>query len=377
MSMNTARLEPPFPNSVAKGVSDGSLSRPQTILQSLTRLVSRAALAFSMMCGLFWAQNVVAQDIGFTMHPDNPVLLVGPAGAWDSAFVDPAAVILHDGQFHSFYAGVPSWPHDLAVGHASSSDGVTWKRSGPNPVLTGDGTSFATKSINPNSVIVTEDGQWVLFFTIASHGSFKGSIGRAVAPHPTGPWVVDANPILLPGSKGRWDHRGIGNASVVKSEDGFTLYYSGEGEVKGEPYSTIETMIGMATSSDGVTWVKYDNPATTDELFHDSDPVMRGSNTPANWANDYVTDPNVQRTSDGLAMVFRAGNGKNVGYATSVDGTNWVHKVDGPILEPHHAGVSELYFVSFIHHKGDDYIYFEGGSYTEANGYLITRMGSS
>ena len=76
-------------------------------------------------------------------------------------------------------------------------------------------------------------------------------------------------------------------------------------------------------------------------------------------------------------MVFRGGDGKQVGYARSEDGLTWEHDLDGPILGPRDAGVTELYFVSFLHHNGTDYVYFEGGSYTGAQGFLATRNGSS
>jgi len=316
--------------------------------------------------------TATAQEAGFVVHPENPVLRVGPAGAWDRAFLDPAAMIYHDGNFHSFYAGVPSWPHDLAIGHASSPDGVVWTRSGSDPVLTGAQADFETRSINSNSVIVTDEGQWMLYFSIATHTAFTGSIGRAVAPGPTGPWVIDPEPVLQPGPKGAWDHRGVGNASVVKSDDGYIMYYSGEGETAGEEYTTIHSMIGMAHSHDGKTWTKYNDESTGDSGFAESDPVMRGSDTGNSWAKDSITDPNVQKTNEGWAMVFR-GDSKSVGYATSNDGVNWRQPFEGPVLKPRDAGVSELFFVSFVHHNDTDYIYFEGGSYTSANGYLVTR----
>ena len=347
------------------------------INRTLIRSLRRFLYAFPVAALLFGGDAVAAEEPDFVVHPDNPVLPVGPSGAWDAAFVDPAAVIYQDGTFHSFYAGVPSWPYDLAIGHASSPDGVNWTRSGPDAVLTGSTANFETQSINSNSVIVTDDGQWMLYFTIATHGSFKGSIGRAVAPSPTGPWSIDPEPVLQPGPKGAWDHRGIGNASVVQSDSGYVMYYSGEGMKKGEQFSTVHNMIGLARSKDGVTWTKNNDKSTTDERFRESAPIMQGGETNNNWAKEYVTDPNVQKTADGWAMVFRGGDGKKIGYATSKNGVDWEPAFEGPILEPHHAGVSQLYFVSFIHRDGSDYVYFEGGSYNSANGFLAIRRGPS
>jgi len=38
-------------------------------------------------------------------------------------------------------------------------------------------------------------------------------------------------------------------------------------------------MIGMATSTDGIHWTKYDNPETTGDLFALSDPIFSQADT--------------------------------------------------------------------------------------------------
>ncbi len=339
----------------------------------LIHALRRFALALTAAPLFLVNSAATAEESGFVLHRGNPVLPVGPSGAWDSAFIDPAAVIYHDGMYHSFYAAVPTWPYDLAIGHASSPDAVNWTRSGSDPVLVGAAADFESRSINSNSAIITDDGQWVLYFTIATHGAFKGSIGRAVASGPTGPWVVDPEPVLQPGPKGAWDHNGIGNASVLRTDAGYVMYFSGEGVVKGEKFSETHTMVGLARSDDGVAWIKHDDPVTVDGRYRESDPVLRDGEAEDGWMKSYITDPNVQRTADGWAMVFRGGNGKKIGYATSRDGIVWEHAFESPILVPSAAGVSEIYFTSFLHRDGVDYVFFEGGSFTEANGFLATR----
>jgi len=60
---------------------------------------------------------------------------------------------------------------------------------------------------------------------------------------------VDPKPVLEPGSKGSWDEVRVDTPSVVKTDDGYAMYYAGAS-------ADGVIMIGMATSSDGITWKK-------------------------------------------------------------------------------------------------------------------------
>jgi predicted GH43/DUF377 family glycosyl hydrolase len=72
----------------------------------------------------------------FTPHPANPVLPVGPAGAWDSHTVETPRITAEDGVFYLFYSG--SDRHDDYPAHAglaTSRDLVHWTKSPRNPVF--------------------------------------------------------------------------------------------------------------------------------------------------------------------------------------------------------------------------------------------------
>jgi len=59
-------------------------------------------------------------------------------------------------------------------------------------------------------------------------------------------------PVLRPGPDGVWDDEGVANPAVVHDATGYKLYYSG--------YDGQIWRIGLATSTDGVTWTKVANP---------------------------------------------------------------------------------------------------------------------
>lgn len=73
--------------------------------------------------------------ISWTKHAGNPVLDVGPAGAWDSLTVYYPNVIRAGGAYEMWYTGFDG--RQLRIGHATSADGVAWTRDPANPVLAG------------------------------------------------------------------------------------------------------------------------------------------------------------------------------------------------------------------------------------------------
>jgi predicted GH43/DUF377 family glycosyl hydrolase len=137
-------------------------------------------------------------------------------------------------------------------------------------------------------------------------------------------------PVLVPGGKGTWDADTVNQPSViVNGDDEFLMFYSGYGP-------SGETSIGMATSEDGITWTKHDNPETGDE-FAESDPVFFGGDT--GWDSGSLHQPRVVQNDNGqLVMVYRLrrlGRGNmRLGVAVSDDGLNWRRYGDTPTFAP-------------------------------------------
>jgi hypothetical protein len=285
---------------------------------------------------------------GFRLFTDEPVLAMGAPGTWDSGLMDPGAVVYHEGQFHMFYDGVPSFPALLGIGYAVSEDGLTFSRISADPVFTLDDVPWDPKpgNIRANSVLV-EEGTWVLYFTASEGlGSLVGVVGRATAASPTGPWTVDGERVLEPGDAKAWDSGAIGHVEVVRSGEGYVMYYSaGLG-------------IGMATSADGIRWEKYDDPTTDREVYAASDPVM---------AKPGAEDPNVQPTVWGWAMAYRYRF--SLHYAESTDGLHWTDAPVNPIVTFLDRGI---YFSSLSVRDGAAFLYFEAGDPSATSVYVAT-----
>ena len=86
------------------------------------------------------------------------------ATAWAARYVDPGAMIYHDGAFHMFINGFNSYPGVTSIGYATSPDGYTWSLASKDPVFTSDKVTYAQAAIFVSSVLVGDDGTWTLYF---------------------------------------------------------------------------------------------------------------------------------------------------------------------------------------------------------------------
>jgi len=315
----------------------------------------------------------------FHFYAENPVLQQSNNPNWDNLYIDPGGMVYYQGQFHMFYNGINGFPAPVGVGYATSPDGYHWTRQVSEPVLTPKGMSTG-KYLGTNffvtSALVEDDGTWVLYFYTLKGGTFNGpgEIGRATAPAPTGPWTIDPAPILNPGPDGAWDDVA---PDVLKIDKSYIMYYDGHG------YDST-SLIGMATSSDGIHWTKYNDPATTDPAFAESDPVLTVSKV--GWDSTRVIDPNVIKTSDGWKMIYLAtvgtgkfsGGGFAFGSAHSPDGMHWSKSAQNPVLSnKDHAHWSATYLATLLHIEDTYYLYFDfaTSSVNGTNVYLATFTG--
>ena len=113
-----------------------------------------------------------ADGANWSRDPAEPILDVGPTGAWDAGGIETPAVVYFNGAFQLFYTGYPYKVDDpqhsvldYGVGHATSCDGVNWTRAGSTPVVAPSG-SDADPSNDWYGFIVGEPGPVVVGSTL-------------------------------------------------------------------------------------------------------------------------------------------------------------------------------------------------------------------
>lgn len=270
-------------------------------------------------------------EFNFTWYENNPILSSGDQGEWDVNQVLEGKVLYVDDVFHMFYTGLGV--NSVGIGYAVSSDGLTFTKHDANPIFQSDGEGFDTVGVSHGTPLLVGD-TWMLFYNAVNVGEkFRAdtaggsSIGVTTAPDPTGPWSVGQQ-VLTSGASGEWDSGFIIPDSIVTTEDGYRMYYSA-----GPDPDENEMMCGMATSSDGITWAKYDDPSTTQAPFAESDPVLQPG--PSAWGSVSI-QCRVLKTDTGWEMFYRewiSMSSAAVGYAFSPDGVQWTKYADNPILD--------------------------------------------
>jgi predicted GH43/DUF377 family glycosyl hydrolase len=259
-------------------------------------------------------------------YEDNPVLLPGPAGSWDSQSVEGGSVLFTDNLYHIWYSGNDGM--NLRIGHATSVDGIVWEKDTNNPVLDiGPAGSWDENNVGYPSVIIKES---IFHMWYSGENDQSGNIGYAIS-YDGSTWVKDtSNPVLEVGDIGSWEEVEVFPMpnSVLYHEGQYKIWYGGENA--NEIYA-----IGYATSTDGVNWQK-------DSL----NPIIEASMPPQfDW---YNTVPGSVLFIDGLFHMWYSGCGSDirfqVGHAVSSNGIDWIKdSINNPVIE--YGSVDEWDFV--------------------------------
>ncbi len=238
----------------------------------------------------------------------------------DRGAVLPAAVtVAADGTYHAWVIAFAETPGIQELHHLTSPDAVTWTDV-PDPSLAGLSEGLGNPGAMPTSVLVDADG-WVMFYTGTLASEREGwDIWRATAPGPSGPWARGEDPVLRRGAAGAWDSAVLDFPTVIRTADGYTMFYSGLDTAHRDGGS-----IGLATSTDGISWTKADAPIVIPGLCGGFD-------------DRAIHQPRVLEQPDRLVMAYAGYAGAqdsqaSVGFADSIDGgRTWTCEWPGPAL---------------------------------------------
>ncbi len=258
---------------------------------------------------------------------DRPVIVRGDGPPNHAAVMPAATAVDADGSLVAFLVWFGSARGDQLVTLARSADGRAWSVD-PDPIYTDLGMRTSPPGPIPGAALRAADGTWLLYgwaATPAARTSF--STWRATAPAAEGPWTVAAGEerVLPPGPTGAWDDQTAAVSAVLPEGSGDAMWYEGQ-----RPGTTVRGGIGYASSDDGVTWARYDDPATASAgnpaQPTDGDPVIApGACGPATAAA--ALGPQVWRRGDGYLMLFGGSPApdreNDVLGATSDDGIHW------------------------------------------------------
>ncbi len=263
----------------------------------------------------------VQAAINWTKYGGNPVL-EEDSGEWDEGGVGAACVIIDGSTYKMWYTGLYVGP-EPAIGYATSSNGKSWTKYGANPVLTkGAPGDWDDEGVGSCCVIKESDTSYKMWYTGTADSNFSAipAIGYATSSDGV-TWTKQGR--VFQGS-GAWEAAGVLSPIVIKESDtSYKMWYSGrvdDGDIG-------NLQIGYATSTDGVTWVKYGTA-----------PVL-AKGTGSNWDSRGVGVGTVIKEGSSYFMWYTGYKGYGeaeiesaIGYAFSSNGISWVKSGSNPVL---------------------------------------------
>lgn len=260
------------------------------------RLNNKYSLYISILLFLFLLslfKNSVVFSVGtFSKSINNPVLSPSTSN-WDDGYtMQPSIIRSNDGIYNMWYAGFDG--SRFHIGYASSTNGENWIPSS-SPAI----SRILLDNRDSHDPTVISDGNshemWYVSSTGGGSSDFK--IQRAV--NTTGTWTNNpVQPILSP-SQNWWDSEGLSSPFVLKTPDGYKMWYSA--------LKNVYWRIGYATSPDGINWTPYAG-----------NPIIDLSGQ-----GKHADGPSVIYNGTDYEMFFHGVDG-DLSYTTSSDGiTNW------------------------------------------------------
>ncbi len=195
--------------------------------------------------------------------------------------------------------------------------GRVWTRYHGNPVVDmGLSGNWDKAGVEAPSVLA-DDGGFRMWYASSRP---QPQIGLALSKDGIYWHAYNDQPVLRRGTDGTWDDEGVYEPSVVRDDGGYKLYYSG--------YDGQTWRIGLATSTDGVTWTKHPAPVLKlggegafDSMGQHSPTVHFDGRRYRVWYEGYD------------------GSMNRLGLAVSADGVTWFKSPANPVY-PHGWGAA-------------------------------------
>jgi predicted GH43/DUF377 family glycosyl hydrolase len=180
-----------------------------------------------------------SDDGRFWRKETQPVLDLGPRGAWDERGVADPYVIRADGWFYLYYMGQDR-ARRQQLGVARSSDGIHWQKLRTNPVVEIENRDgFAENGLGEPAVWATGGSYWMLY--TGRDSSENRRLGLARSPDGVR-WTK--LPVVFGGAE-PWNSKIVCDPSVLV--DGATIkVWFGGGDVA-SPDENLHGRIGFAT----------------------------------------------------------------------------------------------------------------------------------
>ncbi|MXV52240.1 family 43 glycosylhydrolase [Pedobacter sp. HMF7647] len=217
---------------------------------------------------------------------------IKPEADYEKKGLCAPGALVRDGKVHLFYQTYGNFEKD-AICHAWSSDGIQFTRDSSNPIFHPTGEWTNGRAIDAE--VHFFKNQYFLHFATRDKSGKIQKQGVATAPANTdfkrSDWkqAVDSS-ILKPELP--WEGECVEGASVITKNKKLYMFYAGA-------YNNAPQQIGIAESSDGLTWKRL------------SDKPFLPNGKPGSWNSSESGHPGIFQDSNGKTYLFYQGNNDN------------------------------------------------------------------
>lgn len=250
----------------------------------------------------------VANGLEATRVHEEPALGLGKVGTFDDSGAMPSWVLTHQGRKYLYYTGWnkgTSVPYRNAIGLAiSEDDGLSFRRMYPGPILD---RSISEPYFCSQPCVMIDQGSWRMWY-ISCIG--WRDIGGTPEPRYNIKYAESDDGINWSPRQitcidfASEDEGGIARPSVVKTDQGYAMWYSYRKVADYRHNRENSYRIGYALSDDGIRWQRMDDRAGIDV-------------SETGWDSEMVAYPFVLTHPD-RHILFYNGNGfgaSGFGYA--------------------------------------------------------------
>jgi predicted GH43/DUF377 family glycosyl hydrolase len=112
---------------------------------------------------------------GWRQYASKPIITPGKKGEWDSWAVMSMTVVKVGDTFHLYYEGGLTGCGDLQIGHATSTDGLSWVKDPANPVLRPGMPGEWDAGATWDPFVIYEDGMFKMWYggELVGHRDFQ------------------------------------------------------------------------------------------------------------------------------------------------------------------------------------------------------------
>lgn len=186
--------------------------------------------------GITWTKDPTA---------DGKVLDIGAGGEWDDSLVGYPLVWKEGTTWYMLYSGKKAATGKSQIGLATSANGITWTKSGSNPVIT-NGVSLDTHIMQPGTNIIKESSTYYFYYWgNTTYGLSVNSVIMLATSTDLITWTKSGNNPMLSsgGASPIWDASVLA-PTVIKFGSTYYMWYEGAtGASFGFSY------VGIATSA--------------------------------------------------------------------------------------------------------------------------------